>query len=625
MAQSEQLARLWQAWVTTLTTDTELTTEYQWLQKLGANSAWLRDKLLELFAVDLRILALFRIALGALLLFDLIARSRALRVFYSDDGVVPRSAVFENMPHSWFVSLHFLSGRVEVEALMFVISVIFALMLIFGWRTRLASFGSWLLLVSLDVRNPFVIDGADNIFRVLLFWGIFLPWGARYSVESALETSTPKSPTRVFSIGTVALLLQMPIVYLFTGLLKSGSPWRQDFTAISLVLRAPDFSLPLGSWLSSFPTVLKIATLATLLLEIGGAILLLSPWFTKISRLIAISGLVALQVGFLLTMKLGLFPIVSTVGLIPFLPGSCWDRLSGLVVSRKESPLIYYDGDCAFCRKLVALIRGFLVLPKASLLEAQSNPVIYEEMNRLNSWVVVGADNVHRYKFAALAYLVQVSPILWPLGLILRQPPIAAMGDRMYVFVARNRGHGGLALRWLRAAPVRIKQPWILTLLCAFFLAYVVIDNVGSLRVLPVRIPEKLGFIGQLFRVHQHWRMFAPAPPRLSRWSSVEGRLQDGRAITLFDANPVSAANPDNIGTFRDYRWRTYWSWLRFEENQNLRPYAARYFCTTWNQTHAGTDALTGVTLHALEKPINVNGPDEETRDNVILDFDCRQ
>ena len=133
----------------------------------------LRTKIEELFAIDLSSLALTRIAAALLVLVDLIWRSTSLTAFYSDRGLVPRAAVYQRLPNSWELSLHLMSGRIEVQALLFVISGILALMLLAGYKTRSASFWTWLLFTSLNSRNFYVVHGGDSLLNVLLFWGMF--------------------------------------------------------------------------------------------------------------------------------------------------------------------------------------------------------------------------------------------------------------------------------------------------------------------------------------------------------------------------------------------------------------------------------------------------------------------
>lgn len=60
-------------------------------------------------SVDLRALAAFRIGLGALVIADLIRRSRSLSAFYTDDGVLPRSALFADYGEVY--SVHALVGE----------------------------------------------------------------------------------------------------------------------------------------------------------------------------------------------------------------------------------------------------------------------------------------------------------------------------------------------------------------------------------------------------------------------------------------------------------------------------------------------------------------------------------
>ena len=59
--------------------------------------------------IDLRALAAFRIALGTLVIVDLLLRSRHLTAFYTNDGVLPLEALFSD--YSSVYSLHAVSGE----------------------------------------------------------------------------------------------------------------------------------------------------------------------------------------------------------------------------------------------------------------------------------------------------------------------------------------------------------------------------------------------------------------------------------------------------------------------------------------------------------------------------------
>ena len=75
-------------------------------------------------------------------------------------------------------------------------------MLIFGFKTRFATIMVWLFTISLIARNPAVITGAYVILRLALFWAIFLPLGAKWSIDESLDINKEKSQDRVSSIAS---------------------------------------------------------------------------------------------------------------------------------------------------------------------------------------------------------------------------------------------------------------------------------------------------------------------------------------------------------------------------------------------------------------------------------------
>src|SRR5262249_32796784 len=135
-----------------------------------------------LFAIDLRSLALFRVLLALLLLADLAIRATDLNAMYTDDGMFPRAEISQRITTVWNWSFHFASGASWYQAILFGISGVLALALAAGFATRIATIGSWLMLVSIHHRVPAVLSGAEILLRMLLFWAMFLPLGATWSV-----------------------------------------------------------------------------------------------------------------------------------------------------------------------------------------------------------------------------------------------------------------------------------------------------------------------------------------------------------------------------------------------------------------------------------------------------------
>jgi hypothetical protein len=291
-----------------------------------AGPAAVRGLFKKWFGLDLRSLAAFRIGLALLLLTDLVGRAGDLSAHYTDQGVLPISAV--TAPR--YLSLHLLDGTADFQAALFVFASLCAVALLVGWWTRAATAASWFLLMSLHARNPMVLQGGDTLLRLLLFWGLFLPLGARWSLDALRERrGRPPAEERVVSAGSAALVLQVGFVYWFSAALKSDPSWRSEGTAVYYALSIDQFATPLGHYLLGFPGLLRVLTFATLGLEAVGPALLFVPWQAGRVRLAVVASFLLFHlVGLRLCLELGPFPWVCAVAWLALLPGLFWDRIA---------------------------------------------------------------------------------------------------------------------------------------------------------------------------------------------------------------------------------------------------------------------------------------------------------
>ena len=225
-----------------------------------------------------------------------------------------------------------MSGKLEVEAALFLLAGFFALMFLVGYRTRFAAFVSWFLMLSLQARNPLVLQGSDRLLNLLLFWSLFLPLGARLSFDQALAPSShQKLPDPVLSIGSAAYFTQIVLVYWITAarkLFAAPLPVWKEGLGIYYSLSVDQFATPLGSYLLHFPFLLKFLNYTILGFEIVGPLLLFSPFATVPVRMAALLGFLLLQVGFRLCLEVGLFPWIALAAMLPFLPAAFWNKIS---------------------------------------------------------------------------------------------------------------------------------------------------------------------------------------------------------------------------------------------------------------------------------------------------------
>lgn len=296
-------------------------------------SRWLR-----LFAIDLRSLAIFRIALGALILAGVALRTVDFRVFFTDQGVWPVGVAWAEdwAPGMW--SLHLLSGSFAWQTALTVAEAAAGLALLLGWQTRTVAVLAWVLVASAQKRDVMIVSGAGALLRQFLFWGMWLPLGARWSLDARRARSAAPAAA-VLSVASAALLLQVLLVYACNLFYKSDPAWRSTGDAIWMALSQETYSRPLGRALLAWPATLRALTHATFFLEALGPLLVLIPWRTARWRLVAVVVFVAFHAGLAATMYLGFFPFVSIAGWLLFLPGELWSREAASARFQRHAPV----------------------------------------------------------------------------------------------------------------------------------------------------------------------------------------------------------------------------------------------------------------------------------------------
>lgn len=281
----------------------------------------------EIFAIDLRSLASFRIAIGALLLIDHVQRLGFLRLLFTDQGYLPRQGILEIFgPSIRWTSLHLHTGRsVELQAIMLCVGMIAALAYMLGYKTRVATVVSWLLFISLNRRIPSSCYGFDDIMRLMLFWSFFLPTAAVWSIDSRNQQAPHQG--KVCSAGTVAILLQVCSIYWFTAVWKCQHPDWYGGAALRHALQMEDVGRPLASWVADLSWLTVPATYATLVGELLIPCVALSPWRNTMSRIIAIAFMWGLHLGIWILLSIGLLPPICLAYWLLFVPTEAWNAL----------------------------------------------------------------------------------------------------------------------------------------------------------------------------------------------------------------------------------------------------------------------------------------------------------
>jgi len=310
---------------------------------------------------DTRALALMRVCVAIVILLDLSIRISDLEAFYANSGAVPLTMLFENAWNDYFVSVHAMSGLWQVQLVLFLVSYFCAIMLLIGYRTQLFTILSWFMMLSLHNRNGLILQGGDDLLRMVLFWGMFIPWGSRYSCDAIL-TSKKYEEKSILTIATVAYLLQICYIYTGSALLK-GPEWDTDYTALYYVYGLDQVTYPFAKNLFYYPELLKKLTFVAYYFELLVPLLFFIPIKHQWFRLIGIVGIMLFHFLNSMTLFIGMFPLIGIATCVGILPSMVMDKFDKLTVGIKERVALSFKGIAQVMQHLVRWRQPVLLQP----------------------------------------------------------------------------------------------------------------------------------------------------------------------------------------------------------------------------------------------------------------------
>lgn len=314
--------------------------------------------------LDVRSLALFRIALGAILLADFAWRLPGAPDTLAPDGMLPPDLVRRFVGHPWSWSVGLWCDAAWWNHGLLLAEAICGVALVAGRGLPWSTTAAWIVIVSLVRRTAPMTNSGDVYLAVLLFWAQFLPLAGRGRSDSppdaAADTSEKPRPcpgcrkwktviddvfrgVRGIVAGparsasgegrlpraeccrgpaALALTLQVAAVYLSAGLAKwNGVWWSGD--AIGFALSVHDHGTAIGDLVAGWRPGARVLSWSTVALELAGPPLLLVPSL----RTPLVATFVVFHLAIAATMDVCLFPWVGIAAWLALLPRSFWDHL----------------------------------------------------------------------------------------------------------------------------------------------------------------------------------------------------------------------------------------------------------------------------------------------------------
>eukprot|EP01116_Phalansterium_solitarium_P022941 TRINITY_DN7784_c0_g1_i1.p1 TRINITY_DN7784_c0_g1~~TRINITY_DN7784_c0_g1_i1.p1 ORF type:complete len:858 (-),score=261.35 TRINITY_DN7784_c0_g1_i1:84-2624(-) len=453
-------------------------------------------KIREVFGVDKRSLALFRVWLAITTLWDLADRARDLTDHYTDYGVLPRTLVLESIWNDNWTSVYMASGTVNATIALFCVNGVFALFMLIGYYTKTATVLSYIFLLGLQDRNVLIGHSGDLLHRMAMLFAILLPTADFFSVDAALrlrrrmrrgKSIQPQEkpgymPHQLCNATTVGLLFQVLAMYYTAYYFKTephwnGGPGPESFSATWLALQLPFFRRPMGDLFLAMPKLCAFMTLAVHEWQLLGCYCFFVPVFSGPARMFGVLGYFAMHMGFATSLRLGQFGWITCSTILALIPAWLWDSVifSKWVKTRERSGVkVHFKQDCGFCHLVACLVHTFLLFDEARIVPAQSRvedsrmaikrqngdanfeefyedeetavavdmPGISKLVEHQNTygWLMVedSRHNAH-YDWAAAYAICRASPLLFPVAWLV--PAFERLGRRAILAMHQHRFH----------------------------------------------------------------------------------------------------------------------------------------------------------------------------------------
>ena len=301
---------------------------------------WFRDTYL---SVDPRSMGVFRVTFGFVLFADLIRRWLEIGLWYTNSGLLPNHTLLWRPPATHMFSLFFTISNGPEAAFGFALCALVYAAFTLGYRTGWAQVLTLVARISLNGRLAVLENGGDMVMDLLCLLTLPLPLGQRFSLDAVVRgrvepvatnragaNPVAAGSTRPFvSVAVLGLLLQFSAIYFFNAASKSGAAWR-DGTAVHYALHQDKLVTWAGVWLREHVPLpaLRVLTRSVLATEWLGCALIMTPFFVRQARLLAVCLMPLLHLGFALGLNLGGFSVAMMSFFPLLLGGAHWDLLS---------------------------------------------------------------------------------------------------------------------------------------------------------------------------------------------------------------------------------------------------------------------------------------------------------
>lgn len=415
--------------------------------------------------------SLIRIALGFIILYNYAIHYSQREFLWSAFGLMGAAESDTGRFLETF-SIYSLNSSLVYFNVLYHVGIFIAVLFMIGFKGKILSFLNFIFVWSLMNENNIILDGGDNISRIVLLYLLFANTTAYYSVDKLIDKSkkmkTKKSLSSTFSLRNVihnlailSVLTQVALLYLTSGLHKAMGELWQNGTALYYVLQVDEFSHPFfRELIHSSDVILVLGAYFTIVIQLAFPFAL----FNRFTKYIAMTGIISMHLGIGIVMGLFSFSFIMIANQLLFLTDQEYfnmfqkfQNIKNKIISKSQKLfktnrelesdgrlILFYDGWCPVCLKSVAGLEKLDSRERISFLSFREpeNIMNYDlELSELELRMHTFDISKERTSKGIHSVLdvCKTIPMLWLLYVPIKLSTYLGLGQRIYDHIAKNR------------------------------------------------------------------------------------------------------------------------------------------------------------------------------------------
>ncbi|WP_121606025.1 DCC1-like thiol-disulfide oxidoreductase family protein [Virgibacillus sp. Bac332] len=409
--------------------------------------------------------SLIRICFGFIILYNYVIHYSQRYFLWGHNGIMGTQ--------SNGLSLYGLSQSNLYFDILYHIGILVAFLFLIGYKGRITSVLNFIFVWSLMAQNNIILDGGDNISRILLLYLLFANTTSYFSVDKVLRLRNKKAVIKdkanqlsltnlLHNLAIVACLAQVSILYLTSGLHKAMGELWQNGTALYYILQVNEFSHPyFKDILLSSELLLVIGAYFTIIVQLAFPFLL----FNNKLKYFAMFGVISMHLGIAVVMGLVSFSFIMICNQLLFLTDKeyhslsvnmkqLYSKMKRVFMPKRNQDLsaeqniktviVLYDGWCPFCIKSINKFRKLDWLKRIefqSFRESSTSLPLGVDISMLERrmYSIILPTNKLENGINSINRICKNIPFLWFFVPLLSLSSKIGMGQKVYDWIANRR------------------------------------------------------------------------------------------------------------------------------------------------------------------------------------------